>query len=237
MFYEKYRAYLRSLRQTLNTISANVGNVASSDVISRVIRISHQDSAHFIYENCEVAVLCYSREELWDFALKSVTNPEGLFLEFGVADGYSLNVMAPKIPDVTFFGFDSFEGLPEAWHGTNGYLKGAFDRKGTLPDVPQNVRLIKGWFEETVPSFQPLKTNLKISFIHLDADIYSSTKTVLNLVGDKLCSGSIIVFDEYHGYPGWQNGEKKAWEEYLITTNLEFKFIAFSQMQAAIEII
>ncbi len=36
----------------------------------------------------------------------------GIALEFGVAGGATLNLIAQRMPVV---GFDSFEGLPEAW--------------------------------------------------------------------------------------------------------------------------
>jgi hypothetical protein len=231
----KLRTFVRSLATAIKSIDANVRSLAGSDVISNVIRMSHKESSKFIYENCRTAVLFYSREELWSHIVENIEGSEGLHLEFGVADGYSLSTYAPIKTATKFFGFDSFEGLPESWHGTNGYLKGAFNRNGELPEVPANVELIKGWFSDTLPNF--LKYNDgPVKFLHLDADIYSSTKTVLDLLGERLSVGSIVIFDEYHGYPGWENGEKLAWEEFVSTSGIEFKFIAFSQMQAAIEI-
>ena len=231
----KLRSFARSLATAIKSIDINVRTLAGSDVISNVIRMSHRESARFIYENCRSAVLFYSREELWTYIVANIEGNEGLYLEFGVADGYSLSTYAPIKESTRFFGFDSFEGLPESWHGTNGYLKGAFNRNGELPEVPSNVELVKGWFSDSLPRF--LENNEgPVKFLHLDADIYSSTKTVLDLLGERLSLGTIIVFDEYHGYPGWEYGEKLAWEEFVSTSGYEFKFIAFSQMQAAIEI-
>ena len=48
-------------------------------------------------------------------------------------------------------GFDSFRGLPEKW--TDGYEERLFSRDGILPDVPGNVELHVGWFEDTLSVF------------------------------------------------------------------------------------
>lgn len=228
---QKISTFETLLKQGIDALRS----IRHSDVINKVIEQSHTESAKFIYENIENAVLFYSREELWKFALGNTTN-DGLHLEFGVADGYSLNNIAPQKKSTQFYGFDSFEGLPESWYGTNGYLKGAFDRSGLLPEVPKNVELIAGWFEETLPKFLD-KFQEKISFIHLDADIYSSTNYVLSLLNSRISTNTILVFDEYHGYPGWKNGEKKAWEEFVEVNKLNFEYIAFAQMQVAIKVI
>jgi len=77
-----------------------------------------------------------------------------------------------------------------------------------LPVVCQNVELIPGWFDESLPSFlKQIHDDDVISFIHFDTDLYSSTKTVLNFWGSRLRKGSLVLFDEYQGYPGWKNHE------------------------------
>ena len=69
----------------------------------------------------------------------------------GVYKGDSARAIAGIFPDHTIHGFDSFEGLPEDW---SHVLKGAFgDIKGILPDMPKNVILYKGWFENTLPDW------------------------------------------------------------------------------------
>ena len=76
----------------------------------------------------------------------------GLFLEFGVASGGSINFLAERVPDGTrLHGFDSFEGLPERWREGRG--GGFFDRGGSLPPVAPNVSLHVGWFDATLPAF------------------------------------------------------------------------------------
>ncbi|MEA2981509.1 MAG: hypothetical protein QOF09_3332, partial [Alphaproteobacteria bacterium] len=56
-----------------------------------------------------------SRLALHRAKLREVRDKDGLHLEFGVYKGDSINHFAGLSPDVTWYGFDSFEGLPEAW--------------------------------------------------------------------------------------------------------------------------
>ena len=65
-------------------------------------------------------------------------NIKGLWMEFGVHDGTTLNLIAELMEisrrgQVIFYGFDSFEGLPEDWK-KEGDRKN-FDLKGELPKV------------------------------------------------------------------------------------------------------
>jgi hypothetical protein len=73
---------------------------------------------------------------------------------------------------------------------------------GNLPQVNGNVKLIKGWFNETLLNFIQTQ-NKKVSFIHLDADLYSSTKYILDVLKDYIDRDCIIVFDESVNYPGF----------------------------------
>lgn len=126
-------------------------------------------------------------------------NPNTLWLEFGVASGKTINYIS-KFTNDKVYGFDSFEGLPEKWR--DGFEKGAFNRNGNLPKVNKNVELIKGWFDDTIPNFIK-NQNKKVSFIHMDADLYSSTKCIFNNLKDYIDKECIIVFDELVNYPGF----------------------------------
>lgn len=112
--------------------------------------------------------------------------PDTLWLEFGVFTGASINYISNFTNDKVY-GFDSFEGLPEKWR--DGFDKHAFNMNGVIPQVNSNVELIKGWFNETLPDFIQ-KQNKKVSFIHIDSDLYSSAKYVLDVLKpyiDKNC--------------------------------------------------
>jgi hypothetical protein len=145
-----------------------------------------------------------------------------LICEFGVFTGATVNHIASLTPN-TVFGFDSFEGLPEGWSGRLG--KGHF-AVNKLPEVRQNVVLIKGWFNETLPTFLA-QNNGMAGFIHIDCDLYSSTKTVFDLLTPRLGPGTVIVFDEYFNYPEWEQGEHKAFGEFLSQTGMSCEFIGY----------
>jgi hypothetical protein len=152
--------------------------------------------------------------------------PNTLWLEFGVAEGKTINYIS-KFTDNTVYGFDSFIGLPEKWR--DGFDKGAFTRNGELPKVNSNVTLIKGWFNETLPTFIK-EQNKKVSFLHLDADLYSSTKCILDCLKDYLDENCVVVFDELVNYPGFdgENGELKAFYEFINANKVDYTWIGMN---------
>ena len=162
-------------------------------------------------------------EILIDCLEKSSEN--GLNLEFGVFSGRTINLSSEKYPERAFYGFDSFEGLPEDWR--EGFLKGHFSLNGNFPPVNSNVVLIKGLFSDSLEDF--LKENQQsVSFLHIDCDLYSSTKYVLEKLKDRLRAGSIILFDEFYNYPGWEEGEYKAWQEFSNSYNIKYDYIGYN---------
>ena len=155
--------------------------------------------------------------------MKLQHKPDTLWLEFGVFSGNTVNYISNFTNDYVY-GFDSFEGLPEDWR--DGIYKGRFSMNGNLPEVNKNVKLIKGWFNETLPDF--IKThNKKISFIHVDADLYSSTKCIFDNLKDYIDNDCIIVFDELINYPGFdgETGELKAFYEFVTENNVDYEWI------------
>jgi hypothetical protein len=152
--------------------------------------------------------------------------PNTLWLEFGVAEGKTINYIS-KFTKNTVYGFDSFIGLPEKWR--DGFDKGAFTRNGELPKVNSNVTLIKGWFNETLPTFIN-EQNKKVSFLHLDADLYSSTKCILDCLKDYLDENCVVVFDELVNYPGFdgENGELKAFYEFINANKVDYSWIGMN---------
>ena len=115
-----------------------------------------QDSAQYALNNFSEAMQFDTRPELWSYCLNRIpqikTAEGGVIAEFGVWKGESINFFARNCPKAKIFGFDSFEGLEEDWHGTR-IKKGFFSTNGQLPKCERNVSLIKGWFEDTLPNF------------------------------------------------------------------------------------
>lgn len=158
--------------------------------------------------------------------MKLQHKPDTLWLEFGVASGRSINYIS-KFTKEKVYGFDSFEGLPEDW--TTNFKKGAFNQQGILPNVNHNVELIKGWFNETLVEFLE-KHNKKISFIHMDADLYSSTKYVLDTLKNYMDKDCILIFDELVNYPGFDGdtGELKAFWEFVTENKVDYEWIGMN---------
>lgn len=160
------------------------------------------------------------------FALGKVQIP-GLALEFGVASGTTLGIIAgaaattPAIESVT--GFDSFGGLPETWR--TGFDAGTFAR-AVPPEVP-GADIVVGLFDETLPSFLEHHAGI-VSFLHLDADLYSSTDVVLRALAGRIVPGTVIVFDEFFNYPGWQDHEKRAWDEFVARTGVTYEYLTYT---------
>jgi hypothetical protein len=144
----------------------------------------------------------------------------GLVLEFGVAGGRSINRLAKLFPEDKIFGFDSFEGLPEAWR--TDYQQSHFAQ--ATPSVRSNVELVIGWFNETLPAFLEEHPG-DVSLLHVDCDLYSSTKTIFQLLAPRIKPGTLIVFDEYFNYPGWREHEHKAFMEFLEESGLRHRYL------------
>jgi hypothetical protein len=167
-------------------------------------------------------------------ALQTVTS-EGMVAEFGVYKGTSLTQIAKFFPGRTVHGFDSFIGLPDAWGGTSKGA-GAFDIGAEPPHLSvSNVEFHVGWFDATVPIFAKEHSG-PFAFAHLDADLYSSTKTVFDTLGDWFVPGTVVVFDEYFGYHGWQRHEHQAFHEFLADASLSFEAISLGHMNLAVRL-
>ena len=168
-------------------------------------------TARMFYE--PVATLRYGLE---------IAPQAGMALEFGVAAGRSLTVIA-EARKREVYGFDSFRGLPEDYRPQVRAGAFAVDR---LPSV-DGAELVVGWFDDTLPAFLDAHPG-PVDFVHVDSDLYSSAVTVLSLVGPRLRAGSVLVFDEFFNYPGWENHEFRAWQEYLARTGAQVEYVAYT---------
>ena len=174
-----------------------------------------------------------SQSELIEYSIGEA-KVDGHYLEFGVFTGGTIRFMASRIGNRVIHGFDSFEGLPEAWGGFN-LGRRAFDVKGKLPRVPANVRLHRGWFEKSLPPW--INDNGgPVAFIHIDCDLYSSTKTIFTLLADRITSGTIILFDEYFNFPNWERHEYKAFQEFVAESGVKYTYLGFARQQVTVRI-
>jgi len=160
----------------------------------------------------------------------------GVYAEFGVATGRTINHIADMVRNNYIHGFDSFGGLPETWH----YLipRGYFMRE-SAPPVRDNVRLHIGLFSETLPDFCQSIGNQPLALLHVDCDLYSSTVEILTALANNIVPGTIIIFDEYLNYPGWQQDEFRAWQEHCQQYNRKYEYIGRvnSHQQVSVRVI
>jgi hypothetical protein len=163
----------------------------------------------------------------------AAARPDGLVLEFGVFTGRTINHIA-KLTTATVHGFDSFQGLSD---DQGIWRQGQFTTSGNLPQVAGNVKLHVGWFDQTLPGF--LETHPgPVSFMHVDCDIYQGARTVFELAEARIVPGTVIQFDEYFNHPGWQQGEFKAFQEFVARSGRRYEYLGYleSAMQVAVRI-
>ena len=165
---------------------------------------------------------------------------DGLHLEFGVYRGRSISFCANYKPDRHFYGFDSFEGFPESfqWNKNRKYTKGDYSSQG-IPNVPQNVTLIKGFFEKSLPGWWE-ENKESIAFINIDCDLYSGCLFVLNCL-DNYIGDTVIRFDELcqwssgsgaSDYTNWKEGEYKALMEWSKEKKRKFVPLCRTDLQS-----
>lgn len=149
---------------------------------------------------------------------------QGDFVECGSWNGGSGAIISSLAVNKVWL-FDSWEGMPEASSedikikskkviGEKGMALSSFDKANhllfrKLRLNPDDISLVKGWFENTIPT---LKDKIeKISLLHLDCDWYESVKFCLENLYDKVVDGGYVVIDDY----GSWSGSKKAVDEFL----------------------
>jgi len=210
------------------------------DVIDGISNMSYEDYTYFhAYVDSGIWV---GLDKYYSFCCKAIKYV-GLQLEFGTGDGRTAKLLMDRLPskEELLYTFDWFQGLPEAWFKSE---KGAFAQiiEGDInPPVldPDKAKIIFGLFEDSLPSFinQPTSHSGFVTFIHIDCDLYSSTKTIFTYLKDQISEGTVILFDESHGYEGWENHEFKAFKEFLNTTTYKAKALAFAATDKSMWII
>jgi hypothetical protein len=107
--------------------------------------------------------------------------------------------------------------------------------KGRLPKVRGNVSLIAGWFDQTLPEFVA-RTTESAALLHIDCDLYSSTRTVFAHLGQRIGAGTILVFDEYFNYVNWEQHEHRAFQEFVAARGIRYRYLAYSTRQVVVRV-
>lgn len=179
-------------------------------------------------------------------AINNVATVPGDIVECGVGYGSSLSSLVYAVShhrlDKTVYGFDSFSGFPKAqpqdngprakqnvaplgWDGASPSLireifinDSASNGFSLLKDHDVKVVLVPGFFEETLAENLPEK----ISFLHIDVDLYESTRLVLEIALPRVSPGGIVIFDEYMD-ERWP-GATRAIDEFIEISNLSIEY-------------
>jgi len=167
---------------------------------------------------------------------KEILNVKGDIFEFGVFKGASLMRLASfrkllKLEKKRIYGFDSFGKFPkqnnmddnnfiQKFEKDSGIGISKSDLKNFLnSNKYKNIELLKGDILKTLPIFLKSKKNLKISFIHIDVDVYEPTKVILENLFKHLSVGGIVMLDDYSII----DGETKAVDEFLSQFKQKYK--------------
>jgi hypothetical protein len=236
---EPERPHAELERAAYSVLQKFAHNTAFSPLAMMSLKASWE-SAIFAEQHLATARTFFNAIELRNHVVE-LALPDGLFCEFGVFKGASMRGFASKFAAMKqqrmLYGFDSFEGFSEEWTGSP-VGKRQFDVRGALPDVPSNVELIVGFVEDTYEKFlaRPGIAQQRVAVLHIDTDTFSPAKVVLTLSRPRFEVGTVILFDEFYGYPGWKQHEYRALMETAAEFGFEYEFIGFSHRSAAIRI-
>lgn len=163
---------------------------------------------------------------------------QGDIVECGVWNGGAAAMMARSYHDAgsknkrSIWLFDSFEGLPppderDGKSIVDCYYKGLC--KGDLENVKaifkklevpfDNVKVVKGWVENTLPLNNPEK----VALLHIDTDWYKSVKSPLEHIYDKVVTGGFIVVDDFWFHEGCRDAVMDFLKERGLTQKVQIK--------------
>lgn len=173
--------------------------------------------------------------------------PVGSLMEFGVFSGNTMNrlIKGAEAQGNVFtevWGFDSFCGLPkeaENVYQNPEWPEGAFNvqkdfgLKSTEEAMTfvrgnverKDINLIPGFYSDTLPKMP--RGMHQCSFLHVDVDIYQSTKEVLDFVFQRelLKNGALIRYDDWMSTPQYQGGNSLAHIEAEEKYKVEFETV------------
>lgn len=142
---------------------------------------------------------------------ESALKVKGDFAEVGVFRGGSARLIAEVKGKRKLHLFDTFEGLP-ATDEIDKYVE-SYAMQALLTQVKNQLRqfsgiiFYKGLFNQTSIKIK----NKKFAFVHLDVDLFSSTKSCLEFFYPRMVKGGILLTHDYPFMPG----VKKAFDDFL----------------------
>ena len=147
---------------------------------------------------------------IYTAALRTAKVP-GDIAEVGVYKGGSARLICEVKENRALHLFDTFEGLPECteWDPdfrAGGFAAGFEQVSRYLAPFP-NVHLHRGLFPETARGLE----HLRFSFVHLDVDLYQSTRDGLEWFYPRMNRGGILISHDYVN----AEGVRKAFDDFF----------------------
>ena len=215
-------------------VNKEIGNVGSTIPLTILIPRDDSNTPLFNYWREQKIPWAHSRNELFETAVKLTSNMNGLDLDFGTLTGNCIRILAELLPNKTIYGFDSYKGYP-ADFGVQG--KGAW----AIPvpkNLPTNTQLIVGLFQDTLVNFLKEKQQ-KINIIHIDCDLYDSTKYVFDNCYPYIQEGTVVQFNGLFNRNiigntlYWFNDELTAWNDFVTEKNIKWDWIGSQGFSAS----
>ncbi len=222
------KRWIQRLRERRRARLLRLYRAAISDIELALQQEATRSTAAYVRRRMRHVQSVDNWRAVHDLAISRACLDGGLVLEFGVCEARTTRHIAAA-RDWHLHGFDSFEGLPEPWR--DGYPRGALARREP-PAVPGNVTLHVGLFERTLPDFLAAlpERDQPVRYLHVDSDLYSSARTVLDHLGARIVPGTVIVFDEYFNHVGWEEGEFRAFREFVAARGLAYDYLTYNRL-------
>lgn len=221
------------LRQALSKRGLSLQRELSGDLSPETVDTIQRVRPYTMTTVERISAVCSATEYIVRYDIP------GAFVESGVWKGGSsmaaaLTLVKLGVTDREFHLFDTFEGIPAP--GEHDALIGSDhetlmkwwqkenSKKGATPWLEAPVEEVRanlastgypsdlvhtypGLVEDTVPANAPEQ----IALLRLDTDYYSSTKTELEVMFERLSPGGVLIIDDY----GYTAGTRKAVDEFL----------------------
>lgn len=142
---------------------------------------------------------------------------EGGYFEFGIYEGTSLysaiNMHKKHFSSIkrNFYGFDSFDDGFKYFDDKDkhpffkeGDFKSSYARVQKRFRNFKNIKLIKGYFEESIAGKHPkeISGEDKCAIIFIDTDLMNPSLIALEFILPILQKGSVLILDDYFAYRG-----------------------------------
>ncbi|MDR2030494.1 MAG: TylF/MycF family methyltransferase [Puniceicoccales bacterium] len=163
--------------------------------------------------------------------------PNGFAIDLGAGVGRSSNLIAAVFSRNVVLALDTYAGLPFLWRRTDtgDFPIGTFaprstaggDRQPPFPTL-DNVLAVKGLFIDTLPKILPAMAGIPLALVHVDSDVYASAIDGLTPLLPLLRVGTVLIFDEFYNFAGWEDGEYRAFLELIQGRGFGVRAVAYN---------